>query len=147
MDETNSIRDNIPALGLGGVDSDLGNVPINFHSYQHRRNKMEIISGEVEFVGVPKSKAIKRFVQREIYGWLSGIRSATGIRGGTYRVKFQKQGEGHAVLCEIEVRSDQRRWVSFQLESGAYQSLRRAIESLRETLRPKQFKPYQLKHA
>jgi hypothetical protein len=123
------------------VSFDFDFAPINLHRFNlvsnKRRIKMEFLSGEVEFVGVPKSKAIKRFVQRELYGWLSGIRSATGINSGTYRVKFQKQGEGHTVLCEIEIRSAQKRWVGFQLESGVYQSLRHAVAALR----PKHLQP------
>lgn len=102
------------------------------------------LAGEILFDGVPKSKAIKRFVQRELYGWISGLLAATAITAfpssvsaasrpgnASYRVHFKREGQGHLVRCEVEIRSGDGSWSSLTSQPGAYQALRSAVTSLK----------------
>lgn len=104
------------------------------------------VSGTIEFEGVTYSRAIQRFVEKRIHKWLS-IQPEAGDAGKAgedrdpaqaagnpkYLVTFRRQGPGHTINCNLEIRMGEETWVSFRYGSGPHQALVQCLEHLSRT--------------
>ncbi len=104
------------------------------------------VSGTIEFEGVTYSRAIQRFVEKRIHKWLStqlaagdarkagdGFDSAQASEKPKYLVTFRRQGPGHTINCNLEIRMGEETWVSFRYGSGPHQALAQCLEHLSRT--------------
>ena len=89
------------------------------------------VSGKVIFNDLSASRAVRRFVEKQVARW-------TGAQGRapSYVVQFRREGQGHTVSCEVLVDAGSKQWVAFEYESGPYQALMRCLAHLSSMNRP-----------
>ncbi len=83
--------------------------------------------GEVRFNHIHCSHKVRNFARKYLETWIiqHGLSSASTF----YRVVFTRNGRGHTVECEVEVKSDKQRWTGFTISDDLHQSLVRCLES------------------
>ncbi|MGZ3687023.1 MAG: hypothetical protein ACXVCH_18055 [Bdellovibrionota bacterium] len=85
--------------------------------------------GKIECDHVGRSRALRRLVERSLARWIQEHHlTALSAR---YRAVFRRTGEGHCVVCHIEVRTeDQKTWIGLGFENGIHQALMRSLDHL-----------------
>ena len=97
------------------------------------------ISGRIEFEGVTYSRAVQRFVEKRIHRWLTAQETSQpndfplDPADPQYFVTFRKQGPGHTINCNLEVRMGAETWVSFRYGSGPHQALAQCLDHMSRT--------------
>ena len=61
------------------------------------------LEGQIHLHRVPRSRAIKRIVNKGIERWARVRRGVAPAAKASFQAVFQRQGYGHLVLCHVEV--------------------------------------------
>ena len=90
------------------------------------------ITGQIDFDGVTYSRALQRFVEKRICRWISDSGLAQASAGPEFVVVFSRQGPGHTVYCQLEVRANGESWSGARYGSSPQEALAGTLAHLSE---------------
>ena len=90
----------------------------------------KVISGKIQTRDVPNSRALRRFIERQVTNWIAlKFRELSKIRA-SYLVEFRREGAGHTFDCQVEINLGNQKWVGHHYEGGLHQALIQCLNQM-----------------
>ena len=86
--------------------------------------------GKIDFDGVSYSRALQRFVEKRVFAWIRGAGLAQSETGTEFHVVFTRQGPGHIIYCQIQLRCGEQGWTGARYGQGPHEALAGCLEHL-----------------
>ena len=83
-----------------------------------------------------RSKTIRCFARKQMDRWITQHLTTVGPAEAHYLVVLQREGEGHHVNCQIEIKQGRHRWSGNWYGSGLHQAVLECLAHLNLTPQP-----------
>lgn len=95
------------------------------------------IQGEVHCVEVSRSRPLRAFVRRRMERLIPSLLSSTPPGPLAYRVSFQREGEGHHFICQLDLLIGDQRISATRDGSGLQEALQAVIAAVLSAGQPR----------
>jgi hypothetical protein len=85
----------------------------------------------IVYKNVPYSKGLERFIEKHMGKWINVHKhERDDMPHASYRIVFEKEGNGSLVDCRIELQIHEERWVGYEAAHSADLALLKSLQRM-----------------